>query len=107
MAYTAEERETTIVYGDLDTVATVYTCNRVLMNKLAKLEEEHPEDFNKIDEVEGSSVTYEVSKNLITIRAPRRANKVKLTPEQKEARRQAFIERMAKAREARKNGNKN
>lgn len=72
------ERETIIVYNEGDDRATVFTYNRALKNKLAKLAEENPDcvkDWESAD-----AVDYIIPKSWVKITKPR-----VLSDEQKQA----------------------
>lgn len=72
------ERETIICYNEGDDEASVYTCNRALRNKLAKLAENNPDC--KPERVCDESVSYIVPKSWVKITRPR-----VLSDEQKQA----------------------
>lgn len=83
------ERETIINFNEGDQVASVYTHNRRLQNKLNKLVGTNPDI--KIECKDEESVTYMVPKKWIKVSPPRQVN---YTDEQKAA----MAERLAAAR---------
>ncbi|MGI6225748.1 MAG: hypothetical protein ACOYJ1_05770 [Peptococcales bacterium] len=64
------EQETIINFNNEEDHATVYTCNRPLINRLQKLSENDPVNYKLIRE-DKYSKTYRVNKDLITIRKAR------------------------------------
>ncbi len=70
MRLSKAERETIITFSEADSIATVYTFNTRLKNKLGKLSQEHSGEILLLSREELGSVTYSVPKNLISIRAP-------------------------------------
>ena len=84
------EQEVNINFSADDTVATVYAANPVYIRKLEKLAQEFPEDY-KLIKKDTVSVTYEVSRRLVSIRKPR--PKKELSDEE----RRVIAERFAKS----------
>jgi hypothetical protein len=60
----ADERETIILFSDGDSIATIETCNKALINKLRKI-------YKEISSTE-HSVTFECDKDLISYRPAKR-----------------------------------
>lgn len=85
------EIETNINFDNSSDIATVYTCNNKLINKLNELCEKHPNEYKLVSQ-DMISKTYEVSKRLITFRKPYDTSH--WTPEKK----LQFIEKMQGAR---------
>ena len=67
------ERESIVLFNDAEDVATVYTCNKALQRRMARLKV-------KVKQVEGEGITYEVPKKWVKISPPR-----KMSDEQKKA----------------------
>lgn len=64
------EKETIITYNEEDKLATVYTHNTKLINKLIKDCEKFPDKIKLISQDEFSK-TFELPKKLIGVRSPR------------------------------------
>jgi hypothetical protein len=73
------EQETIINFNEDEQRAIVYTYNKPLRTKLNKLCKEYPDDFAVKRKDTTGSTTYEIPKQYISIRGPR-----KLTEKQKE-----------------------
>lgn len=69
MAYrlTKYETETTIIYNDADETAILYTCNKALQRKMARLKA-------KVTEQDAYSVTYEIPKKWVKVSPPRKVS---------------------------------
>lgn len=67
---TKYEQETVILYNNGELTATVYTCNRILMNKLDRQCVQHP-DICRLKIQDEYSKTYIIPKKLISIRTPK------------------------------------
>ena len=90
------ERETIVTYNQQEEEAGVYTLDPSLIRRLMQLSEERPAECRvERRSHDGRAVDFCVPKSWIRIVPPRRVN---LTEEQ----RQQAVERMAKARLARK-----
>lgn len=63
------EKETIILYNDAEKIASIYTCNNTLQQKLKKIAVKFPKLFKLIDET-AYAVTYEIPKDCIVIRQP-------------------------------------
>lgn len=75
------EQETIINFNEEEKTASVYTFNKRLQRKLARLAEEYPDECRKAKTWQpGESVEYIVPKKWIKVNAPR-----VLTEEQKQA----------------------
>lgn len=92
MSISRLEQETIINYNEEEKTATVYTFNRGLKAKLAKLAAERPEDCVLSEDYANGSQTYTVPKRWIKVSPPR-----KVSEEQKKA----AAERMAAWRASR------
>ena len=78
-----EEMETIVNFNDAEPVASVYTLNKALQNRLAKLAAERPEECIADPDArlsDGMAVSYIVPKKWIKVSPPR---KVVLSEEQK------------------------
>ena len=67
-----EERETIILYTEADDRAEVYTNNKKMINRLAKLYAERPDEVEKIREADTGAVTYPVPRDWVKIIPKRR-----------------------------------
>lgn len=67
-----EERETIILYTEADDRAEVYTHNKKMINRLAKLYAERPDEVEKIREADTGAVTYTVPRDWVKIITKRR-----------------------------------
>ena len=67
-----EERETIILYTEADDRAEVYTHNKKMINRLAKLCAERPDEVEKIREADTGVVTYTVPRDRIRVVPTRR-----------------------------------
>ncbi len=77
------EQETIINFNEEEKEASVYTFNRALQRKLARLAEEHPDECRKAKTWQpGESVEYIVPKKWIKVSPPKKVN---YTDEQKAA----------------------
>lgn len=86
------EQETIINFNEEEKVASVYTFNRALQRKLARLAEEHPDECIRAKTWQpGESVEYIVPKKWIKVSPPKKVN---YTDEQKAA----LAERLASVR---------
>ena len=86
------EQETIINFNEEEKEASVYTFNRALQRKLARLAEEHPDECRKAKTWQpGESVEYIVPKKWIKVSPPKKVN---YTDEQKAA----LAERLASVR---------
>lgn len=63
------EIETNINFTNETNIATIYTCNGKIINKLDKFCELYPEHYKKTVE-DSISKTYEIDKTLICFRKP-------------------------------------
>ena len=91
-----EEMETIVNFNDAEPVASVYTLNKALQNRLAKLAAERPEECIADPDArlsDGMAVSYIVPKKWIKVSPPR---EVVLSEEQK----QRYRERMKAVRAA-------
>ena len=77
MKLTKYEQETIVNYNNGDKLATIYTADPVIMNRLDKMVEKHPDTYKVIETTEISK-TYECPKKLVSFRHP-----VVLSEEQK------------------------
>lgn len=66
-----EERETIILYTEADDRAEVYTHNKKMINRLAKLYAERPDEVEKIREADTGAVTYTVPRDWVRV-SPKR-----------------------------------
>jgi len=64
------ERETIINFNEAEKMASIYTCNKVLIRKLNGFCKKRPDLF-KLDEVDLPSKTYIFPKSLVSIRCPK------------------------------------
>lgn len=78
---TKEERETVIIFNEASDMAILDTASLPMMRKMGKLCDEFP-DVYKVVKTDGRGARYELPKNLITVRRPR---KVEMTEEQRRA----------------------
>ena len=69
-----EERETIILYTEADDRAEVYTHNKKMINRLAKLYAERPDEVEKIREADTGAVTYTVPRDWIRVVPKRRVS---------------------------------
>ena len=69
-----EERETIILYTEADDRAEVYTHNKKMINRLAKLCAERPDEVEKIREADTGAVTYTVPRDWIRVVPKRRVS---------------------------------
>ena len=69
-----EERETIILYTEADDRAEVYTNNKKMINRLAKLYAERPDEVEKIREADTGAVTYTVPRDWIRVVPKRRVS---------------------------------
>lgn len=69
-----EERETIILYTEADYRAEVYTHNKKMINRLAKLCAERPDEVEKIREADTGAVTYTVPRDWIRVVPKRRVS---------------------------------
>ena len=69
-----EERETIILYTEADDRAEVYTHNKKMINRLAKLCAERPDEVEKIREADPGAVTYTVPRDWIRVVPKRRVS---------------------------------
>ena len=69
-----EERETIILYTEADDRAEVYTHNKKMINRLAKLCAERPDEVEKIREADTGVVTYTVPRDWIRVVPKRRVS---------------------------------
>lgn len=74
MALTKYERETIITFNEEEKDAWVYTHNRALKNRLARLREKYPDYFLVVRE-DKESITYKFPKKLALIQSPRFSTK--------------------------------
>lgn len=68
--YTAEERETVIVFNEKDSTARVCTANRAMYNNLKSLSEELPDECKCVNDDEVFPV-FIVPKKWVKIRKPK------------------------------------
>ena len=87
---TKDEQETVIIHNNGEPTATVYTCNRSLMIKLAQICEQCP-DTCRLKTQDEYSKTYIIPKKLISIRTPKT-----YTDEQKQKMRERGKQAMAR-----------
>ena len=66
-----EERETIILYTEVDDRAEVYTHNKRLINRLSKFCKDRPDEIQKIRESETGAVTYTVPRDWVRV-SPKR-----------------------------------
>lgn len=66
-----EERETIILYTEVDDRAEVYTHNKRLINRLSKFCKDMPDEIQKIRESETGAVTYTVPRDWVRV-SPKR-----------------------------------
>jgi hypothetical protein len=66
---TAYERESIIILNDDEQYATVYSCQRPMINKLDKLCKTNPDTYKFVKSDEYSK-TYHIDKKLISFRTP-------------------------------------
>lgn len=66
-----EERETIILYTEVDDRAEVYTHNKRLINRLFKFCKDRPDEIQKIRESETGAVTYTVPRDWVRV-SPKR-----------------------------------
>lgn len=69
-----EERETIILYTEADDRAEVYTHNKKMINRLAKLCAGRPDEVEKIREADTGAVTYTVPRDWIRVVPKRRVS---------------------------------
>ena len=69
-----EERETIILYTEADDRAEVYTHNKKMINRLAKVCAERPDEVEKIREADTGAVTYTVPRDWIRVVPKRRVS---------------------------------
>lgn len=69
-----EERETIILYTEADDRAEVYTHNKKMINRLAKLYTERPGEVKKIREADTGAVTYTVPRDWVKVVPKRRVS---------------------------------
>ena len=69
-----EERETIILYTEADDRAEVSTHNKKMINRLAKLCSERPDEVEKIREADTGAVTYTVPRDWIRVVPKRRVS---------------------------------
>ena len=69
-----EERETIILYTEADDRAEVYTHNKKMINRLAKLCAERPDEVEKIREADTGAVTYTVPRDWLRVVPKRRVS---------------------------------
>lgn len=69
-----EERETIILYTEADDRAEVYTHNKKMINRLAKLYTERPGEVEKIREADTGAVTYTVPRDWVKVVPKRRVS---------------------------------
>jgi hypothetical protein len=92
---TKDERDTVILFGDYDDIASIVTWQRTVITKLKK----NP-DAKLVEEMHygtSAGARFEMSKNLISFRRKRKGGGRTMTDEQKKA----AGERLAKARQNR------
>lgn len=70
ISLTKAEQETIIILTADQSEADVYTCDPVMMRRLAKLQEKRPDVF-VVTESDAISVTYKCPKKCIKVQAPR------------------------------------
>lgn len=70
-----EERETIILYTEADDRAEVYTHNKKMINRLAKLCAERPGEVEKIREADTGAVTHTVPRDWVKVVPKRRVSK--------------------------------
>jgi len=87
------EQETILLYNNEDKTGSVYTCDPALIRKMDKFMAQYP-DVISLKREDEYSKTYNVPKNLFSIRTPSRKEKKEYTDEQKQERNQ----NLAKAR---------
>ena len=64
------EKETIILFNEGEDEARVYTHNARMKNKLKELAASCPDECKYVDCNEDGGVTYEIGKNLVSIRKP-------------------------------------
>ena len=69
MILSRTEKETIILYNENDDIASIYTCSRSLMNRLDKLCDEFPAEY-QLNVSDDLSKSYHCPKSLISIRKP-------------------------------------
>lgn len=70
MTLTDEERETIVLYNQKEAVASVYTHDPKLIEKLKRLAEQYPEQVYPERRERVGAVSYIVPKKCVCIRAP-------------------------------------
>lgn len=88
------EQETVFLFNRAEDKADIYTFEPSLKKKLDKMCEQYPEVCVKREDNGIGGVTYNLPKNLISVRTPRA--KKDLTEEQKEELRTRFEKNMSK-----------
>ena len=64
------EKETIILFNEGEDEARIYTHNARMKSKLKELAASSPDECKYVDCNEDGGVTYEITKNLISIRKP-------------------------------------
>ncbi len=67
---TKGEKETIILFDELEDTATVYTHNARLKNKLASMKNEYPDSCKFLSENGDGGVTYRIDKSMVSVRKP-------------------------------------
>lgn len=67
---TKGEKETIILFDELEDTATVYTHNTRLKNKLYLMCREYPDHCKFISENGDGGVTYRIDKSMVSVRKP-------------------------------------
>ena len=67
---TKYEKETIILFNEDEDIATVYTHNTRLKNKLFLIRQEYPDNCKFLSENEDGGVTYRVDKSMVSLRKP-------------------------------------
>lgn len=67
---TKGEKETIILFDELEDTATVYTHNTRLKNKLESMRQEYPDHCKYLSENGDGGVTYRIDKSMVSVRKP-------------------------------------
>lgn len=67
---TKGEKETIILFDELEDTATVYTHNSRLKSKLSSMRQEYPDHCVFLRENGDGGVTYRIDKNMVSVRKP-------------------------------------
>lgn len=70
MKLTGVERETIILYNEAEDMATVYTHDRKLIEKLKRLHVKYPDKVYPLQNEHNGAVRYAVPKRTVSVREP-------------------------------------